>query len=238
MTLIKAKKSLSRALLSEKRKKEASYSDVLKAKKRVNMYQYISDDEHSYTLKGKDGKEFKVAKQSISDAIHGKITNMKPKKMADGGIVPDALNPDYQQIDQSSYMPDLSAPVQMPAQPVQQYQSPDPGVISNDQWNQLSPVDRQSYLDPLHAKADQSPLGKIGSYIGDLAGRGRQEKQQQLEQAGLCKPIEVPQVETPEMTLQKQLQAQSQLPQAEQQQSNYNLPQSQILGLMQGRALR
>jgi len=199
------------------------------------MYQYISDDEHSYTLKGKDGKEFKVAKQSISDAIHGKITNMKPKKMADGGIVPDALNPDYQQIDQSSYMPDLSAPMQMPAQPVQQYQSPDPGVISNDQWNQLSPVDRQSYLDPLHAKADQSPLGKIGSYIGDLAGRGRQEKQQQLEQAGaINKPIEVPQVETPEMTLQKQLQAQSQLPQAEQQQSNYNLPQSQILGLMQG----
>ena len=199
------------------------------------MYQYISDDEHSYTLKGKDGKEFKVAKQSISDAIHGKITNMKPKKMADGGIVPDALNPDYQQVDQSSYMPDLSAPVQMPAQPVQQYQSPDPGVISNDQWNQLSAVDRQSYLDPLHAKADQSPLGKIGSYIGDLAGRGRQEKQQQLEQAGaINKPIEVPQVETPEMTLQKQLQAQSQLPQAEQQQSNYNLPQSQILGLMQG----
>lgn len=199
------------------------------------MYQYISDDEHSYTLKGKDGKEFKVAKQSISDAIHGKITSMKPVKMAKGGEVPAALDPNYQPQEQSPLIPDLSAPVQMPAQPVQQYQSPDPGVISNDQWNQLSAVDRQSYLDPLHAKADQSPLGKIGSFIGDMAGQGRQEKQQQLEQAGaINKPIEVPQVETPEIALQKQLQAQSQLPQVEQQQSNFNLPQSQILGLMQG----
>jgi hypothetical protein len=59
------------------------------------VYQYISDDEHSYTLKGKDGKEFKVAKQSISDAIHGKITSMKPVKMAKGGEVPAALDPNY-----------------------------------------------------------------------------------------------------------------------------------------------
>ena len=174
-------------------------------------------------------------KRKLYQMMNGKGNIGPVANFAQGGIVPDALNPDYQQIDQSSYMPDLSAPMQMPAQPVQQYQSPDPGVISNDQWNQLSAVDRQSYLDPLHAKADQSPLGKIGSFIGDMAGQGRQEKQQQLEQTGaINKPIEVPQVETPEMALQKQLQAQSQLPQVEQQQSNYNFPQAQSLGLMQG----
>jgi len=200
------------------------------------MYEYISDDEHSYTLKGKDGKEFKVAKQSISDAIHGKITNMKPVKMAKGGEVPAALDPNFQPQEQSPLMPNLSAPIQMPAQPVQQFKSPDPGVISDEQWNQLSPIDRQSYLDPLHAKADQSPLGKIGSFIGDVAGQWRQEKQQQLEQAGaINKPLEVPQVETPEMALQKQLQAQSQMPEVGKNSENMvNLPQSHTLGLMEG----
>ena len=99
-----------------------------KLRREVNMYQYISDDEHSYTLKGKDGKEFKVAKQSISDAIHGKITNMKPKKWPMVVLFPMLLILTIKErLDQSSYMPDLSAPVQMPAQPVQQYQSPDPG---------------------------------------------------------------------------------------------------------------
>lgn len=215
------------------------------------MYQYISDDEHSYTLKGKDGKEFKVAKQSISDAIHGKITNMKPVKMANGGEVPAALDPNYQQIDQM-LTPNLNQEASAYPDPVavayenrlknsllekeglqnkdlNPFPTPE-DFMSPSQININAQKDALSYANLHKQKLDG---GVYTSPNPDSIAQQQSRLDEQKQNLGVG-GFKQPQLETPEMALQKQLQAQSQLPQVEQQQSNYNFPQSQMLGLMQG----
>lgn len=214
------------------------------------MYQYISDDEHSYTLKGKDGKEFKVAKQSISDAIHGKITSMKPVKMAKGGEVPAALDPNYN-VNQM-LTPNLN-------QEASAY--PDPVAVAYEnrlknsllekeglQNKDLNPFPTpEDFMSPsqidINAQKDALSYANLhkqkldgGVYTSpnpDSIAQQQSRLDEQKKNLGVS-GFKQPQLETPEMALQKQLQAQSQLPQAEQQQSNFSLPQSQMLNTMQG----
>ena len=215
------------------------------------MYEYISDDEHSYTLKGKDGKEFKVAKQSISDAIHGKITNMKPVKMAKGGEVPAALDPNYDV--NKMLTPNLN-------QEASAY--PDPVAVAYENRLKNSKLEKEDlqnkdinpfptpedFMSPnqidINAQKDALNYANLhkqklesGAYTSpnpDSIGQQQARLDEQKQNLGVG-GFKQPQLETPEMALQKQLQAQSQMPEmGKNSQNMVNLPQSHTLGLMEG----
>lgn len=55
----------------------------------MKKYNFISEDEHTFTVRHPDGSDFQVAKQAVGQEVHKRIKSLEPLKMAEGGVVPD-----------------------------------------------------------------------------------------------------------------------------------------------------
>lgn len=55
-------------------------------------YKFISEDDDTFKIQHPDGSEFSIAKSAIGSGVHKKIKSLEPIKMADGGLVDDALS--------------------------------------------------------------------------------------------------------------------------------------------------